>query len=75
VDFVKYCQIKFTNQRTVQVISANQSEVTIYGNVSREVAVVVFVGDCLPFGDLGCALRHRPAPVAPWLPHEWLASG
>ena len=36
VDFVKYCQIKFTNQRTVQVISANQSEVTIYGNVSRE---------------------------------------
>ena len=44
--------------------------------------VVVGVEDRPPFGDLGCALRHRPAPVlrsnpgvAPWLPHEGLANG
>lgn len=36
VDFLKYCRIKFTNQRTVQVISANQSDVAIYGYVSEE---------------------------------------
>ena len=43
--------------------------------------VVVGVEDP-PFGDPGCALRHRPAPVlwshpdvVPWLPHEGLANG
>ena len=43
---------------------------------------VVGVEDRPPFGDLGCALRHRPASVlrsypgvAPWLPHEGLANG
>ena len=42
----------------------------------------VGVEDRPPFGDLGCALRHRPAfvlrshpGVAPWLPHEGLANG
>ena len=43
--------------------------------LASSVVVVVFVGDCLPLGDLGCALRHRPAPVAPWLPHEGLSNG
>ena len=44
--------------------------------------VVVGVEDRPPLGDLGCALRHRPAlvlrshpGVAPWLPHEGLANG
>ena len=44
--------------------------------------VVVGVEDRPPLGDLGCALRHRPAlvlrshpGVAPWLPHEGLADG
>ena len=39
--------------------------------------VVVGVEDRPPFGDLGCALRHRPTlvlrshtGVAPWLPHK-----
>ena len=43
---------------------------------------VVGVEDRPPFGDLGCALRHRPAlvlrshlGVAPWLPHEGFANG
>jgi hypothetical protein len=54
--------------------------VPVYCPVSS--VVVVVVEDRPPFGDLGCALRHRPAPVlrsypgiAPWLPHEGLASG
>ena len=40
------------------------------------------VEDRPPFGDFGCALRHRPALVLrsnpgvdPWLPHEELANG
>jgi len=44
--------------------------------------VVVGVEDRPPFGDLGCALRHRPTlvlrshpGVAPWLPHEGFANG
>ena len=44
--------------------------------------VVVGIEDRSPFSDLGCALRHRPAPVlrshpgvVPWLPHEGPASG
>ena len=53
---------------------------SVYYPVSP-VAVVV-VEDSPPFGDPGCVLRHRPAPVlrshrgvAPWLPHEELANG
>jgi len=44
--------------------------------------VAVGIEDRPPFGDLGCALRHRPAPVfwshpgvAPWLLHKGLANG
>ena len=43
---------------------------------------VVGIEDRPPFGDSGCALRHRPAPVlrsysglAPWLQHEGHANG
>ena len=50
--------------------------------VCKGASVVVGVEDRPPFGDPGCALRHRPAPVlrshpgfAPWLPHGGRANG
>ena len=56
------------------------ARVPVYNLVSS--VVVVGVEDRLPLGDLGCALRHRPAPVlrgypgaASWLPHEGPAKG
>jgi hypothetical protein len=56
------------------------ARVPVY-NPASPVAVVGVEGRP-PFGDLGCALRHRPAPVlqirpgvAPLLPHEGFANG
>ena len=64
-----------------QLLLASKTAPTDANNLVSSV-VVVGVEDRPPFGDLGCALRHRPTlvlrshpGVAPWLPHEGFANG
>ena len=73
------CTTRGWGSSNAQLGSAS-ARVPVYYLVSS--VVVVGVEDRPPLGDLGCALRHRPAlvlrshpGVAPWLPHEGLANG
>ena len=73
------CTTRGRRSSNVQLASAC-ARVPVYYLTSP--VAVVGVEDRPPFSDLGCALRHRPAPVlrsqpgvAPWLPHEGHANG